>query len=83
MTAFSITQLFHRIFNSSTESIAVNSIGGFAPPKGHDAITVTYPDDTHEVYAYKTGGTGGTTLMTLTVTYVDDTKEQISSVVKT
>ena len=45
-----------------------------------DAITATFPTTSSEVYAYKTGGTSGTTVATVTVVYTDDTKEFISSV---
>ena len=51
-------------------------------PYGHDYIAVTYPTATTEVYTYKVGGSGGTTVATVTVTYTDSTKENISSVDK-
>ena len=54
---------------------------GFCLPD-YDYIGVTYPIATQEVYIYKTGGSGGTTLATLTVDYTDATKENISSVTK-
>jgi len=36
-----------------------------------DAVVVTYPSSDVEVYTYKTGGTSGTTVATITVTYSD------------
>lgn len=48
----------------------------------HDYIAVTYPTSTTESYVYKTGGSGGTTIATVTVTYTDSTKANISSVEK-
>lgn len=54
---------------------------GFAI-RDYDYIGVTYPTATQEVYVYKTGGSGGTTLATLTVDYTDSTKDNISEVVK-
>lgn len=48
----------------------------------YDAITATYPDSTTEVYKYRTGGSSGTVVSTVTVTYSDSTKEELSSVVK-
>jgi len=62
--------------------VAVSIEGSFAAPSESDAIVVGYPNSTTETYAFKSGGTGGTTLMTLTVTYTSSTKEFISTVVK-
>ena len=53
---------------------------GLAP---FDYIAATYPNATTEVYTYKTGGSGGTTVGTITVVYTDSTKEFISTVTKT
>lgn len=47
-----------------------------------DYIGITYPTTTTEVYVFKQGGSGGTTMRTLTLTYVDDTKAQLSSVAR-
>lgn len=59
----------------------------FAPgsmiTQAFDYIGITYPTTTTEVYAFKTGGSGGTTVNTLTLTYTDDTKESLSSVERT
>jgi hypothetical protein len=54
--------------------------GGY--PYTHDYIAVTYPTSTTEVYTYKTGGSGGTTVATTTVTYTDSSKDLISTVDK-
>ncbi len=45
-----------------------------------DSITTDYPNDTTEVYNYRTGGTSGDIVGTVTVIYVDNTKEVLSSV---
>ncbi len=63
--------------------VAVNLEGAFQAPNLTDAITVTYPSTTVEVYAFRSGGVSGTILMTLTVTYTNASKSDISSVVKT
>jgi len=39
-------------------------------------------DATHDTYVFKTGGAGGTTVQTITITYTDSTKATISTVVK-
>jgi len=49
----------------------------------HDYISVAYPSSDTEVYTFKTGGSGGTTVATLTVEYTDSTKENLSSVART
>lgn len=51
-----------------------------AYPYTHDYIAVTYPTDTTEVYTYKDGGVSGTTVATVTITYTDATKCNITSV---
>jgi len=38
---------------------------------------------TTDTYVFKTGGSGGTTVATVTITYTDSTKATISTVVKT
>jgi hypothetical protein len=52
-------------------------------PRKYDYIAATYPTSTTEVYTFKAGGSSGTTVGTLTVTYSDDTKAQVSSVART
>lgn len=49
-------------------------------PYAHDYIAVTYPTTTTEVYVYKAGGVSGTTVATVTITYTDETKCNITSV---
>lgn len=45
----------------------------------YDTITATYPSDSVEVYTYTLLGA---TVLTITVTYTDSTKEVLSTVVK-
>jgi hypothetical protein len=47
-----------------------------------DYASVSYPDATTEVYTFKINGVSGTTVGTITVTYVDATKEAISTIVR-
>jgi hypothetical protein len=52
--------------------------------KAYDYISVAYPDTSTEVYTFKTGGAGGTTVGTITVVYTDAvTKLVLSTVTKT
>jgi len=47
-----------------------------------DYVGVAYPNSTTETYTYKTGGSGGTTVATVTVVYTDATKANISTVTR-
>lgn len=46
----------------------------------YDTIVATYPTDTTEVYTTKIGGTSGSVQEVITVTYIDNTKEDISTI---
>jgi len=49
----------------------------------YDAITVTYPVDTQEVYVSKVGGIAGVIQQTVTINYTDATKALILNVART
>jgi hypothetical protein len=57
-----------------------NTVGMEIP--AYNYIGVSYPNAVTEVYTYKTGGSGGTTVATITVVYSDSTKEVLTSVTK-
>ncbi len=67
---------------SGVEILKVFPIGGLVGD-AYDYIAVTYPSDTQEVYTFKTGGSGGTTVSTVTVNYVDSSKAQLLNVAAT
>lgn len=46
----------------------------------YDYISGTYPSSTQEVYAFKTGGSSGTTVATVTVNYTSSSKTDLSDV---
>lgn len=48
----------------------------------YDYIGVTTPDDVTEVYTFKTGGSSGTAINTVTIVYTDNTKATLSSVTR-
>ncbi len=48
----------------------------------HDFISVEYPDDVTETYTYKSGGSGGTIVATITVVYTTSGKTRVASVTK-
>jgi hypothetical protein len=47
-----------------------------------DAVSVTYPDSTTEVYEFLTGGLSGSSVATVTVKYTNTSKQDILSVEK-
>ena len=51
--------------------------------ESYDYVAVSYPLTTQEVYVFKSGGSGGTTVATVTINYTDATKANISDVAKT
>ena len=67
--------------NVAVQNIVATTEGLSIP--AHDYISYTNTSGTVDTYVYKTGGSGGTTVATLTITYTDTTKSQPSSIVKT
>jgi len=65
-------------FRTSVENLP----GSFLTGIEFDYIAVTYPDTVTEVFTYKNGGGGGTTVATITVTYQTESKENLVSVEK-
>ena len=58
------------------------SMGGLGIP-AYDYVAYTNTNTTTDTYVFKTGGSGGTTVATVTIVYTDTTKSQISTVTKT
>lgn len=52
-------------------------------PFAFDYIAADYSGGTTDVYTYKSGGSGGTTVAVITITYTDGTKNVLSTVVRT
>ena len=48
-----------------------------------DYISANYAGATSDVYTYKTGGSSGTTVATITVVWTDSTKTVLSTVTRT
>lgn len=49
----------------------------------YDYVSVAYPAVDTETYTFKVGGSGGTTVNTVTIVYTTSSKEFISTVTKT
>lgn len=69
------------VINPATEGTLQN-VAGFNIAV-HDYLKVTYPTSVTEVYTFKVGGAGGTTVNTLTVVYLAADKSQLDTVTKT
>lgn len=65
----------------ATTETTLAKIPGMAIPI-HDYISLAVAATT-DTYTFKTGGSGGTTVATVTITYTDSTKATLSSVAKT
>jgi hypothetical protein len=50
--------------------------------KDYDFVGVTYPTSTQEVYTFRTGGSNGTIVGTLTVNYTNSSKDFILDATK-
>ena len=54
--------------------------GGFAPISDYDYLDVQQTSSSVETYVFKTGGSGGSPVRTVVVTYTDSTKENLDTV---
>lgn len=72
-------QVLTKVYEFGSNSIGVHLAGSFQAPSEADAFTVTYPNATQEVYAFRTGGVSGTIIQTVTITYTDSTKMNLLS----
>ena len=68
--------------NTSSSAVATKETTGLVPFV-FDYIGANYAGATADVYTYKTGGAGGTTVATITVNWTDATKTVLVSVVRT
>lgn len=76
------TGVKHAAVIDANKDLRVMQMGQLVPAR-FDAIAVTYPTAASEVYTYKVGGTGGTTVAIVTVVYTDSGKGTLSSVART
>lgn len=65
--------------NKTGVRVIAYNLDPFGAPANSDAFTITYPTTTTEVYRYYSGGTGGTLLKTVTLTYSSPAKTQLIS----
>lgn len=80
-TQVKIVNGFNTVINPATED-TLAALAGMVT-SAFDYIEATYPTSSSEIYVYKTGGTSGTIISTITIVYTDTTKEFISTITKT
>lgn len=69
-------------YDATTDiSYRLGGLGNLVNEK-FDYVVATYPDAVTETYTYKSGGSGGITVATVTVVYTTSTKDVLSSVTK-
>lgn len=69
--------------DKSEYKLRTYDVGGLLAGISYDYVSASYPSATQEIYVFKTGGSSGTTVATVTINYTDSTKDNLSSVVKT
>lgn len=70
----------------STHALITNTTGGggsggLIPGISYDYIDAQQTSPTVDTFVYKLGGSGGTTVQTIVVTYTDSTKTDIDTIV--
>lgn len=76
-------QIIQDVHDINVHALQVKGISGTLVTEQFDYIAATYPTSSQEVYTYKSGGSGGTTVATVTVNYTDSTKANLLNVAKT
>jgi hypothetical protein len=69
--------------DDTTGGVIVSSSVSTLVPFSYDYIGYTNTNTTTDQYVYKSGGSGGTTVATVTIVYTDTTKTQPSTVTRT
>lgn len=64
----------------TTHELLVKSVGSLNPIANYDFIDVQQTSSTVETYVFKLGGSGGSTVRTIVVTYTSSTKADIDTV---
>jgi len=68
---------------TNTNTANLSRLQGSLVNVAYDYVISNYAGATSDVHTYKTGGSGGTTVKTVTINYTDSTKTVISTVAAT
>lgn len=80
------TDLDIRDLTSASDSVTVTGnvyIFNKLVPEVFDYVGVSYPDASSEAYDFKTGGSGGSTVATVSLAYLTSAKTDLASVTRT
>lgn len=75
-------QIIKRTFDNGKDATRTTTVSGTLVTEQFDSVGVDYPSDSVEVYTYYQGGLAGAVVATVTVTYTDNTKTSLDSVVR-
>lgn len=67
----------------NTHELLVFAATGGLVGVAYDYMSYTNTSSTVDTYTYKSGGAGGTVVATVTITYTDSSKSQVSTVART
>lgn len=73
-------QTLETAYDSTNNAFRIIGAGGTLVTEEFDHVGATYPNSSTEVYTYKVGGSGGTTVATVTVVYTNSSKDTLLSV---
>lgn len=77
--SFRVDDTTKDVFRAVTGDLNITPVGNPLNKSDYDACSVAYPNSTTEIYSFYEAGVSGTLVATLTVTYTDVTKCDISS----
>ena len=80
VTQASQEQILQSVVSTADSALQVK-LG--AAPTNYDYVALTQTDSTTDVYTFKRGGSGGTTVGTVTIVYTDATHNTLSTVTRT
>ena len=72
-------QTWRESFNDTNKAFRVFQVDGVVNA-AWDYVGVVYATSVQEIYTFKSGGSGGTTVKTVTVNYTTSTKDFIDNV---
>lgn len=95
---YSVEHILNQSFDKNTEKLQMENLvydptantpspmlqpaTGFSI-NGYDYFALVATDSVTDTITYKSGGSGGTTVATLTIVYTDSSKQTVSSITKT
>lgn len=77
------TREFDKFAEVNSETAVRVSLANAIVSEKYDFVSFAYPDSVTEAITFKFGGSGGTTVATVTIVYTDSSKENISTVTRT